>query len=119
MKSVSVIGLGKLGSPMAACFAARGFQVHAVDLDAAKVDAINKAQAPVHEPGLAELIREGAANLKASQSCEAAVRESDATFIIVATPSEPGGGFSLNTRCPPANPSAKLCVPNPPITSSC
>jgi len=100
VKSVSVIGLGKLGSPMAACFAARGFQVHAVDLDAAKVDTINKGQAPVHEPGLAELIREGAANLKASQSCEAAVRESDATFIIVATPSEPGGGFSLKYALP-------------------
>jgi UDPglucose 6-dehydrogenase len=100
VKSVSVIGLGKLGSPMAACFAARGFRVHAVDLDAAKVDAINKGLAPVHEPGLAELIHEGTANLKASQDCEAAVRESDATFIIVATPSEPGGGFSLKYALP-------------------
>src|SRR5271163_1274297 len=85
---------------MAACFAARGFQVHAVDLDAVKVDAINNGLAPVHEPGLAELIREGRANLKASQSCETAVRESDATFIIVATPSEPGGGFSLKYALP-------------------
>jgi hypothetical protein len=32
--SVSILGLGKLGAPMAACFAARGFRVHAVDLDA-------------------------------------------------------------------------------------
>jgi len=85
---------------MAACFAARGFQVHAVDLDAVKVDAINNGLAPVHEPGLAELIHEGRANLKASQSCETAVRESDATFIIVATPSEPGGGFSLKYALP-------------------
>jgi UDPglucose 6-dehydrogenase len=100
VKAVSVIGLGKLGSPMAACFAARGFQVHAVDLDGAKVDAINSGIPPVHEPGLAELIREGAANLKASRDCEAAVRESDATFIIVGTPSEPGGGFSLKYALP-------------------
>jgi UDPglucose 6-dehydrogenase len=100
VKSVSIIGLGKLGSPMAACFAARGFQVHAVDLDAVKVDAINNGLAPVHEPGLAELIHEGRAHLKASQSCETAVRESDATFIIVATPSEPGGGFSLKYALP-------------------
>ncbi len=100
MKSVSIIGLGKLGSPMAACFAARGFRVHAVDLDATKVDAINRGLAPVHEPGLAELITEGAVNLKASQDCEAAVHDSDATFIIVATPSEPGGGFSLQYALP-------------------
>jgi len=100
VKSVSIIGLGKLGSPMAACFAARGFRVHGVDLDATKVAAINRGEAPVHEPGLAELIREGAANLKASQDCEAAVHDSDATFIIVATPSEPGGGFSLQYALP-------------------
>jgi UDPglucose 6-dehydrogenase len=85
---------------MAACFAARGFRVHAVDLDAAKVEAINNGLAPIHEPGLAELIRESAGNLKASQDCEAAVRETDATFIIVATPSEPGGGFSLKYALP-------------------
>jgi UDPglucose 6-dehydrogenase len=85
---------------MAACFAAQGFQVHAVDLDAAKVDAINRAEAPVHEPGLAQLVREGAANLKASRDCEAAVRESEATFIIVATPSEADGGFSLKYALP-------------------
>jgi UDPglucose 6-dehydrogenase len=100
VNSVSIIGLGKLGSPMAACFAARGFKVHAVDLDAAKVDAINAGQAPVHEPGLAELIREGANNLKASLDCQAAVRESDVTFVIVATPSESGGGFSLQFALP-------------------
>jgi UDPglucose 6-dehydrogenase len=100
VKSVSIIGLGKLGSPMAACFAARGFRVHGVDLDATKVAALNRAVAPVHEPGLAELIREGAANLKASQDYEAAVHDSDATFIIVATPSEPGGGFSLQYALP-------------------
>jgi len=100
VKSVSIIGLGKLGSPMAACFAARGFRVHGVDLDATKVAAINRGEAPVVEPGLAELIREGAANLKASQDCEAAVHDSDATFIIVATPSEPGGGFSLQYALP-------------------
>ena len=100
MKSVSIIGLGKLGSPMAACFAARGFRVHGVDLDATKVAAINRGAAPVHEPGLAELLREGAANLQASQDYEAAVHDSDATFIIVATPSEPGGGFSLQYPLP-------------------
>jgi 3-hydroxyacyl-CoA dehydrogenase len=31
--AVSVIGLGKLGAPMAACFAASGFTVQAVDLN--------------------------------------------------------------------------------------
>ena len=100
MTSVSIIGLGKLGSPMAACFAARGFNVHAVDIDPGKVTAINNLIAPVHEPGLNELLRESAGHLKASGDAEAAVADSDATFIIVATPSEEGGGFSLRYALP-------------------
>jgi UDPglucose 6-dehydrogenase len=95
LESISVMGLGKLGSPLAACFAARGFRVTAVDLDARKVDAINGGGAPVHEPGLPELLLESEGRLTATQDAEAAVRASEATFIVVNTPSEAGGGFSL------------------------
>ena len=52
-ENISLIGLGKLGAPMAACFAAKGFQVVGVDLDAAKVQAINRRESPVFEPRLA------------------------------------------------------------------
>lgn len=102
MKSISVMGLGKLGAPLAACFAARGFQVHAVDIDPQKIDAVNRGIAPISEPGLAELIRESDGRLKASQDAEAAVRGSDATFIVVSTPSEQAGGFSLRYVMPVA-----------------
>src|SRR6516165_3804411 len=95
VKSVSVIGLGKLGSPLAACFAARGFCVEAVDVDAQKVDFINRGIPPVHEPELAELLRESGGRLQATRNTEEAVCDSEATFIVVATPSEANGGFSL------------------------
>jgi UDPglucose 6-dehydrogenase len=95
VQSISVVGLGKLGAPMAACFAARGFEVCAVDADARKTDALNRGLPPVHEPGLAELLRESHGRLKAIQDTERAVRDSEVTFIVVGTPSEPGGGFSL------------------------
>jgi UDPglucose 6-dehydrogenase len=100
VKAISVIGLGKLGSPLAACFAARGFRVTAVDLDAKKVEAINAGVAPVQEPGLPELIQESEGRLSATTDTEAAVRASDATFIVVNTPSEAGGGFSLKYVLP-------------------
>lgn len=100
VSSISVIGLGKLGSPLAACFAARGFRVHAVDADSQKVELIAKALPPVHEPGLAELLQEGAANISSTQDTPTAVRDSDATFIVVGTPSEPDGGFSLRYAIP-------------------
>jgi UDPglucose 6-dehydrogenase len=91
----SVIGLGKLGSPMAACLAAKGLQILAVDTDPRKVEAINNGRPPVHEPGLAEMLGQTKGRLRAGGSIEEAVAGADVTFIVVATPSEPGGGFSL------------------------
>jgi UDPglucose 6-dehydrogenase len=100
VRSISVVGLGKLGAPLAAAFAARGFRVTGVDVDANKVQAINRGEEPVHEPGLRELIQEGKELLRATDSVEDAVRESEATFIVVSTPSEPSGGFSLRYVLP-------------------
>ncbi|MGH9709027.1 MAG: UDP-glucose dehydrogenase family protein, partial [Candidatus Acidiferrales bacterium] len=99
-KAVSVIGLGKLGSPMAACFASRGFEVVGVDLDKKKVDAINAGKAPVNEPKLQEYLDKGKGRVKATEDLEAAVRSTEITFIVVATPSEQGGGFSLKHTLP-------------------
>src|SRR6266571_3859077 len=100
VSSVSVIGLGKLGAPMAACFAARGFTVHAVDLNPQKVDAISRGVPPVREPGLAELLAESGGPISATKDIEAAVSACDATFVVVATPSEADGGFSLRYVIP-------------------
>jgi UDPglucose 6-dehydrogenase len=100
VSSISVIGLGKLGSPLAACFAARGFRVHAVDADSQKVEQIAKALPPLQEPGLDDLLQEGKGNISATQDTQSAVRDSDATFIVVGTPSEADGGFSLRFAIP-------------------
>jgi UDPglucose 6-dehydrogenase len=96
----SVIGLGKLGSPLAACLAAKGLQVVGVDADSQKVEAIRQGHAPVFEPHLDEMISSGASRLRATSSVAEAVAQSEITFIVVATPSEPGGGFSLRFVIP-------------------
>jgi UDPglucose 6-dehydrogenase len=95
-----VIGLGKLGAPIAACIAARGFRVTGVDLNAQKVDCVKRGVAPVKEPGLTELIAEAGSNLEATTNIAEAVHQSSATFVVVATPSEESGGFSLEYVLP-------------------
>ncbi len=95
MMTSSVIGLGKLGSPLAACLAARGLTVIGVDQDPRKVEAINQGQPPVHEPGLAEMLAQSQGRLTAMADIEVAVRDTQITFIVVSTPSDPAGGFSL------------------------
>lgn len=93
---VSVIGLGKLGACIAACFADKGFTVVGADVSARTVDLINKGQTPVTEPGLPEMIARGRARLRATQDVAEAVNSTEVTLIVVPTPSTDEGGFSIS-----------------------
>lgn len=93
--NISVIGLGKLGGSMAAAFAHRGFQVIGVDVNPAHVEAFNAGKAPVQETGLSEMIAANQSRLRATLSTEEAVMNSDISFVIVPTPSDHRGAFTL------------------------
>ena len=92
---ISVVGLGKLGSCLAAAAASKGIRVVGVDILAKTVEAINEGRAPVVEPGLDNLIRDHKELLSATTSFDEAIALSDATFIVVPTPSVTNGQFSL------------------------
>jgi UDPglucose 6-dehydrogenase len=92
---LSIIGLGKLGAPMAAVLAHKGHQVVGVDVNPVLVAAIQQGHAPVSEPGLEEMVHENRERLSATTDCESAVLATDATFIMVPTPSESDGTFSM------------------------
>lgn len=85
--SLAVVGLGKLGSPMAAVLASKGFEVTGVDLNQVLVDAVNAGRAPVEEPRLQEYVDKGQGRLRATTDIRAAIAASDVTFVIVPTPS--------------------------------
>jgi UDPglucose 6-dehydrogenase len=92
---LSIIGLGKLGAPMAAVMAHKGHTVVGVDINPAYVTAIQEGRSPVNEPGLAEMIRANRERLRATHDYDDAILATDATFIMVPTPSDPDGTFSL------------------------
>lgn len=92
---ISVIGLGKLGASMAAVFADRGFEVIGVDVNQRSVDLVNLGRAPVQETGLDDLIASNKDRLRATLIHEEAILNSDMTFVIVPTPSDERGAFSL------------------------
>jgi GDP-mannose 6-dehydrogenase len=95
---VSVFGLGYVGSVSAANFAADGHQVIGVDVHPEKVRAINEGRSPIVEPGLGELLAEGATSgrLRATASTEEAVRESELSLVCVGTPSRKNGSLDLS-----------------------
>jgi UDPglucose 6-dehydrogenase len=99
-KTLAVVGLGKLGSPMVACLAAKGFDVIGVDVDDQKVAAVADGKAPVFEPELAELLAANRERISATTDLRTAVLRSDVTFVVVATPSDDEGGFSLQWVLP-------------------
>ena len=90
---MSVFGMGKLGACMAATLAERGFSVLGVDINAEAVRKINAGEPPVNEPHLAKTIAAAKGRLRATTKAEEAV-ETDATFVIVPSPSLPDGSFS-------------------------
>ena len=95
IQRVAVIGLGKLGAPMALAFASRGFTVVGVDRDSRAVKAMRAGEPIPGEPGIDKL-REARTRFKATTNVTEAVRASDATFIIVSTPSKPDQALLLD-----------------------
>ena len=90
---ISVIGLGKLGSPLAAVLASKGHEVVGVDVDATLVRALSEGKAPVAEPQLQEMIDASRARLRATTDYNDAVHSSEISFVIVPTPSGADGAF--------------------------
>lgn len=95
IKDVSVIGLGKLGGTMAGCLASRGFNVIGVDVSQKAVDDLNAGRAPAQETGLDEMINKYKVRIRATLSHEEAILGSELSFVIVPTPSDDRGAFSI------------------------
>ena len=93
--NISIIGLGKLGSPMQAVMAHKGHTVIGVDLNPRTVAAINNGKAAVKEPRLQEMIDGSRERISATHSYEEAILATDVTMIMVPTPSGPDGRFSM------------------------
>src|SRR5882724_7267020 len=93
---VAMIGTGYVGLVSGACFADFGHTVTCIDKDAGKIERLRTGGIPIFEPGLEQLV---AANVKAGRlffdtDARAAVRQADAVFIGVGTPSRRGDGYA-------------------------
>ena len=93
---VTMIGSGYVGLVSGACFADFGHVVTCVDTDAAKIDALNRGEIPIFEPGLDDLVaknvREG--RLSFTTELTGPVSSADAVFIAVGTPTRRGDGHA-------------------------
>jgi UDPglucose 6-dehydrogenase len=93
---VTMIGAGYVGLVSGACFADFGHTVVCVDKDPSKIERLKEGVMPIYEPGLAELV---ASNVKEgrlffTEDAKDAIRDAEAVFIAVGTPSRRGDGHA-------------------------
>src|SRR5579872_2846222 len=93
---VAMIGTGYVGLVSGACFADFGHEVTCVDKDAAKIERLKAGQMPIYEPGLEVLVARNVEAGRLSFEVEGAeaIRQADAIFIAVGTPSRRGDGYA-------------------------
>ena len=94
---ITIIGTGYVGLVAGACMADMGNQVVCLDLDAAKVALLNCGEIPIHEPGLAEIVRRNAqvGRLSFTTDVACAVEHGMLQFIAVGTPPDEDGSADM------------------------
>lgn len=93
---IVMIGAGYVGLVSGTCFADFGHQVTCVDKDPRKIDALERGEMPIYEPGLPDLVASNVRQGRLSFTTElaGAVAGADAAFIAVGTPSRRGDGHA-------------------------
>jgi len=93
---IAMIGTGYVGLVSGVCFSEFGHHVTCVDNDMRKIDALKAECIPIYEPGLEEIVADNvkARRLMFTNDLAGSVREADAVFIAVGTPSRRGDGHA-------------------------
>jgi UDPglucose 6-dehydrogenase len=86
---IAMIGTGYVGLVSGACLADFGHVVTCVDIDASKIASLKRGEIPIFEPGLEDVVASNArlGRLFFSTDLAAAVKQAEAVFIAVGTPS--------------------------------
>src|SRR5437763_16303464 len=93
---IGVIGTGYVGLVTAAGFAELGSDVWCVDIDAAKIERLQRGEVPIYEPGLEELLARNAARLHFTTELGPALEHARLLFVAVGTPPTYSGDADLS-----------------------
>ncbi|HEY8517959.1 MAG TPA: UDP-glucose/GDP-mannose dehydrogenase family protein [Candidatus Binatia bacterium] len=94
---ICVVGTGYVGLVAGTCFAESGNDVTCVDNVAEKIEALQRCEIPIYEPGLEELVRRNSEEkrLQFTTDLDAAVKGAEICFIAVGTPMDHSGAADL------------------------
>lgn len=95
--NIAIIGTGYVGLVSGTCFAEMGVNVSCIDKDRTKIEALERGELPIYEPGLAELVAQNRAEgrLTFHTDLGEVINEVEVLFIAVGTPTGEGGEADL------------------------
>ncbi|MEP6953222.1 MAG: UDP-glucose/GDP-mannose dehydrogenase family protein [Solirubrobacteraceae bacterium] len=93
---IGVIGTGYVGLVTAAGFAELGSEVWCIDIDADKIERLERGEIPIYEPGLAELVQKHRGRLHFSTDIADALEHARLLFVAVGTPPTYSGDADLS-----------------------
>ncbi len=95
--NIAIVGTGYVGLVSGTCFADTGAVVTCVDVDAAKIERLQKGEIPIYEPGLDELVVKNvkAGRLKFTTDLAKVLNEQEIVFSAVGTPPDEDGSADL------------------------
>ena len=94
---IAIVGTGYVGLVSGTCFAEMGVDVTCVDVNAEKIEALERGEVPIYEPGLDEMVlrnqREG--RLHFTTDLTTCLNDVDVVFSAVGTPPDEDGSADL------------------------
>ena len=93
---IGVVGVGWVGLVTAACFAEVEHRVVAMDVDEAKIEALRRGEAPIHEPGMEDLLARNRERLVLTTSMSEVLEAARLLFVCVDTPPTHSGDADLS-----------------------
>src|SRR3989338_2970022 len=83
---ISIIGIGRVGLPLAIVFASKGIWTYGIDIDTKKIEMLKKGKMPFKENGAEELLKK-VVNKEFEQTLDfSKVKESDYIILTLGTP---------------------------------
>ncbi|HDR7791496.1 TPA: UDP-glucose/GDP-mannose dehydrogenase family protein [Bacillus luti] len=92
---ICIIGSGYVGLTSAVVLAKLGHHVICVDKDQNKINALQKGEYPIYEPGLTELMHKHRDRLEFHSDVDQVLQQTPVILIAVGTPSMPNGQTDL------------------------
>jgi UDPglucose 6-dehydrogenase len=93
---IAVIGTGYVGLVTAAGFAELGSEVWCVDVDADKIQRLERGEVPIYEPGLSECLARNRERMHFSTELNEALEHARLLFVAVGTPPTYSGDADLS-----------------------